>query len=372
MEEYNEKQTPKEPAPPNSPHDRFCKTVLKRPNYARELLKATLPSNLLKQLDLASLRLSDTDRVNTNLEEDFTDIQFNCENVAGGKVEIPVIIEHKSYRPQYGPYQYMNYQNGTWGWQIKTEGEYPTPIIPLVFYHGIDDWQPKPWKDYLKGWDNAFAPFTPPGGCIFVSLSSMPDEKIKQFKFGFMVAAFLLMKHRFERDYLLEHLAEIFTFVEADLSEINIDTKINNLKYALRYLQGLKVIKWQEAKSQLRPLNLTFNVMDVLEEVKQEGLQEGIEIGIEKGIEKGMEKGMEKKDYITCYNMLKQGFPVNTIAEVSEVPEEFVLQVKKQMERQSQAVKMISEAKLDDGQIAAQLSVSPFLVEIWKRGLTKK
>ncbi|HFA48747.1 MAG TPA: hypothetical protein ENJ95_07005 [Bacteroidetes bacterium] len=371
MENLHDSNSRSETLPPNSPHDKLFKAVFKRTDIARAFLKAVLPARLLAKLDLSTLRPSDTGRVDSNFEEAFSDIQLTCDTYDGGQVEIVLILEHKSYIPFYGPYQHMHYQDGVWGWQVQQKGTSPTPVIPVLFYHGQEDWQPKPWKDYLKGWDEEFAPFTPSGGCIFVPLSGMTDEEIKRFRNGFLVASLLLMKHRLERDYLLENLPKIFNFVESDPSENDIDSRIENLKYALRYLQGLKSINWQEAKASLKSLNLTFQTMDVLDEVKLEGIYEGIVIGEKKGEKKGLQKGLKKGKFFSVHNMLRKGYGLDVIADVQKVEVGYVTDIAKQMKKEPDITRMLQQGKLGLPQIADALKVSPFLVEAVKRDLDR-
>ncbi|HFA48002.1 MAG TPA: hypothetical protein ENJ95_03175 [Bacteroidetes bacterium] len=373
MENLHETSSRSEPLPPSSPHDKLFKAVFKRTDYARAFLAACLPERLLARLDLSTLRPSDTGRVDSNFEENFSDIQLTCDTYDGEQVEIVLILEHKSYIPRHGSYQYMHYQDGVWGMQLQEKDAVPTPVVPVLIYHGPEGWQPKPWKDYLKGWHEVFAPYTPPGGCVFVPLHGMSDEKIKRFRYGFMVAALLLLKHRLERDYLLENLPKIFNFVECDPAENDIDNRIENLKYALRYLQGLTAIKWKEAKDSLRSLNLTFQTMDVLDEVKYEGVQEGIEIGVEKGIgigvEKGIEIGAKKEKFFSVRSMLRKNFAQELIAEVQNVTLDYIADVAKQMKKEPEIARLLEQGKTDPKKIADALKVSPFLVEAVKRDM---
>ncbi|HRD81068.1 MAG TPA: hypothetical protein PLL53_09945, partial [Saprospiraceae bacterium] len=89
------------------------------------------------------------------------------------------------------------------------------------------------------------------------------------------------MKHRKEREFLLDNLLLIFNFVEAE--DVPESVRVEYLKLALRYLRSLRNIRPEEVKSKLQSL-MTFNqVWDVLAEERAEVYEEGIEKGIEKG-----------------------------------------------------------------------------------------
>ena len=73
-----------------------------------------------------------------------------------------------------------------------------------------------------------------------------------------------------------------------------------------------------------------------LDEYYQDGVQEGIEKGIQQGIEKGIaqgmkqgieqgiEKGIEQGKKSIIINMLKKGFDMELIADISNMPVEEV------------------------------------------------
>jgi predicted transposase/invertase (TIGR01784 family) len=363
----------------SSPHDMLFKAVFTRPSHAEEVLLAKMPEHLAAIFHFETLRLRDTSHVDESLAEQIADVVLVCDTDEGHPVEIPFILEHKSYVPPYPPFQIMSYQQNLWRWQIRSAGQRPTPIIPILFYHGREDWEVKPWPDYLVGWREEFAAYTPAGGCVFISLNHMPDEEIKRFRHGFLVTALLLMKHRFEREYLLDNLPEIFNFVEAD-DKVDRDLQISNLKYALRYLQSLTAVSWQESRNKLKPLKMANEVFDVLEDLKQEAYEEGWEEGMEKGwakgmekgIEKGMEKGLELEKFFATRNMLRKGLDVDFIIGVLEVTTAYVNDVENQLKKEAQAASMLKDGKLDVQEIASKLNVSPYLVQIVKRDLEKE
>ena len=78
------------------------------------------------------------------------------------------------------------------------------------------------------------------------------------------------------------------------------------------------------------------NMCQALEEYYQDGVQEGIEKGIlqgraeglaqgmKQGIEQGIEKGIEQGKKSIIINMLKKGFDMELIADISNMPVEEV------------------------------------------------
>lgn len=196
---------------PHHPHDKFFKAVFKQPEHVREILEAVAPEVLLRSLQLGTLRLSDASFVDEQLAEHFADIVLSCDAAdRSNSVVISMLLEHKSYVPDYAPLQLMRYQQNGWTQQVRQRNPMPVPIIPVLFYHGEDTWPLKSWPEYLHGWDDAFEPYTPNGGYVLVDLSEMDDEQIMHFRSGFLKNALMMMKHRKEREFLLENLVLIF------------------------------------------------------------------------------------------------------------------------------------------------------------------
>ena len=265
---------------PHHPHDKFFKAVFKQPEHVQEILEAVAPEALLRALQLHTLRVTDASFVDEQLAEHFADIVLHCDTAdSNPSAYISMLLEHKSYVPAFVPLQLMRYQQNGWTQQVRQPTPMPVPILPVLFYHGEETWPMKFWPEYLHGWNNAFEPYTPRGGYILVDLSELSDERIMRFRSGFLTTALLLMKHRKEREFLLENLALIINFVEAE--SVPESVRVEHLKLALRYLQGLKIIRSEEIKSKLKYLMTANQVWDVLEEVKDEGLEEGMEKGLE-------------------------------------------------------------------------------------------
>ncbi|MEK7257617.1 MAG: Rpn family recombination-promoting nuclease/putative transposase [Bacteroidota bacterium] len=351
---------------PTHPHDLIFRVMIKNPNHAREILEAKAPKELLAILKLDTLRLSDTSYVDETLAEQIADVVLLCDTDEDEPVQISYILEHKSFVPSYAPYQHMHYQDRAWGRQIQTKGMHPMPSVPVVFFHGKEKWTIKPWSHYLRGWRKKFAPYTPPGGCIFIDLSEMTDEEIKLFRYGFLIAVLLLMKHRFEAEYLLDNCNEIISFVEKDSSE-PVETRIENLKYALSYLRSVQFAHWEEITKKLRTMKLPNSILDNIDEyIRWEAFTEGVEKGMEKGMEEGLHVGMEKQAIVAIFNMLEKDFAFELIASILDVSHDQVLSVQQQLAKTPQIFELLAQAKFSIPEISQRLEVSPFLVEILK------
>ncbi len=305
---------------PHHPHDKFFKAVFKQPEHVQEILEAVAPEALLQSLRLETLNPSDASFVDEQLAEHFADIVLQCQTTDGDiPATLTMLMEHKSYVPVYAPLQLMRYQVNVWTEQVRQPKPQPTPVIIVLFYHGDEDWPKKSWSEYLRPRHEAFEPYTPQVGYILVDLSGLSDERIMQFRSGFLKTALLLMKHRKEREFLLDNLVLIFNFVEAE--DVPESVRIEHLKLALRYLRSLRSIRPEEVKTKLQSL-MTFNqVWDVLAEERAEGYEEGREEGMEKGA---------REVIVSLIRHLPDAND-ETIANLSSKPAEYVAQVRREM-----------------------------------------
>ena len=58
----------------------------------------------------------------------------------------------------------------------------------------------------------------------------------------------------------------------------------------------------------------------ILDELLQEGINKGRKEGINKGRKEGLNKGAHQKAIKTANKMLQKGYPLETIAEITELP----------------------------------------------------
>lgn len=334
----------------NNAEDKIFKETFSRLEYARELLLQCAPASLTAALRLETLELTNASFVDDELSEHFADLVYHCQAQGDGSAKVSFLLEHKSYLPPNPPLQILGYQANGWRQQLKSKLK-PAPILPVLFYHGKDHWEALPWKAYLAGMETAFEPYTPEGKYVLIDLSEVPDDAIRQFRFGFLKTVLLLMKHRFEREYLLNNLTNILFFVE---EEMEIEVRAEDFHIILRYLTASISLDWKEVKERAKPLFKINKAMTILEEIKveskQEGIKEGIKKGIKEGIKKGIKKGMEEgmkegmkegyslktKEMVISFIETLPGQPDEVVAKVAKVDLRFVQQIRLELQQNQQ------------------------------------
>ena len=155
---------------------------------------------------------------------------------------ISFILEHKSYVQPVPHVQLLQYLVNAYKRQLEQNKRRKklTPIIPLVFYHGKQQWEVAPFLQDSFHLPNAeFGRYIPHFYYDLMDLSRLPDEKIQQLETQFLVGALMVMKHWYDQAYLLQQTEEIFIFVSGN-RKANQPTEIQKALF-LYYFQCLKL-----------------------------------------------------------------------------------------------------------------------------------
>lgn len=287
----------------NNPHDRFFKGAFSLLIIAKPLIEAYVPKDLLDKLDLDSLEIDPNSYINDELKENFSDLVWSCQ-LKGSKEErkIAFLLEHKSYKPSYPHFQINDYQRGSWKMQIAAQQK-PVPVIPIVFYHGIEKWDYEPFDSYFGTIEPETLRYLPCFDYILINLQDLPDEKIKSLHSIFLQKTMLSFKHYLDKNYLRLHIIELLF----DGYEIKKDDNTRSfIQMIIVYLTAISGISRQEVIQLTKKSdnNLKSKAMSIIDEF----IEEGIEIGLEKGLEKAIIK------------LYLKGIAPETIADYLEYP----------------------------------------------------
>lgn len=131
-------------------------------------------------------------------------------------MKITLLFEHKSSQPTSPiQFQLMRYMLRIWEQSISQK-ERLTPIVPILIYHGKNEWKRKDISQYFDeegGLDSALICFLPQFDYLLTDLTTYQDSEIKQiFKLISLQTGLLLMKKIFEKQ-LEDDLKVIFVAV---------------------------------------------------------------------------------------------------------------------------------------------------------------
>ena len=145
-----------------TPHDDFFKLQIEVKEKAADLLQASLPAPLLAKLKINTLKLTNNSFTDGEMGNFRADVIYECEFGDDQPVWITVLFEHKSYVEPYPHLQLMKYMWRVWDREAKN-GDLLRPILPILFYHGEQEWEYRPFEACFQGGrvDPELHPFMP-------------------------------------------------------------------------------------------------------------------------------------------------------------------------------------------------------------------
>ncbi len=291
---------PKQPKPPidkipvRGPwHDRYFKSNFQTPEQISWLLQLAFDEEQLSRFDLDTLRIESSHHPSEeNLSEMISDRVVSVQLKKGDRVDLHLLIEHKSNPDPKLLYQLLDYVT-----RLMKQGA--CSIIPIVFYHGRQDWNPTLTviADRYVGY---------------------PDEYLRLFKgvllhFGtFLINASARSVHNQLKEMspqlglLLDIMLNIMV---ADASHyVEWLRRAARLEHSVRgpFIARLKDYVWKERPSitieSVRELlwaggpgdALMQEAIDIWEKYKPDSGQEMWDLAVEQGAIQGWEKGLRE------------------------------------------------------------------------------
>lgn len=162
------------------PHDKFFKRNLKEKKIAIDFLKAYLPQDIYKSINIQTLQLTEKSFIVPELREIHSDIIYKCE-IKQKPGYLFFLIEHESTaKDELMAFRLLHYSVSLSAEYLR-QGNKKLPIIlPLCIYHG----EISPYPHSTDLYDNfedpefarqvAFKPFK------LIDLSVLSDEEISR------------------------------------------------------------------------------------------------------------------------------------------------------------------------------------------------
>jgi len=188
-------------------HDKYFKQIFSRKEEMTDLVVNGLPQ-VAKLIDIASLQLDTTEYVDKTLNKSYSDLVYNCK-YQNRDIKIALLFEHKSQPELYPHLQLLGYMLQIWQ-TCKNNKEPLTPIIPILFYHGTENWKHSNFFDSFEDLDDNLKKYIPNFEYELVNTKLLSDKQIKKMFQQYSVkTVMLLMKHIFDEPELLENEIEI-------------------------------------------------------------------------------------------------------------------------------------------------------------------
>ncbi|WP_077369179.1 Rpn family recombination-promoting nuclease/putative transposase [Anaerosalibacter sp. Marseille-P3206] len=298
-----------------NPHDKFFKETFGNVEIAKDFLNNYLPENIMNVIDVNTLEPQKDSFINEELQEGFSDMLFRV-NINKREGYIYFLFEHKSYTSKGISLQLLKYMIEIWEAKIKKEGINELPmIIPLVIYHGKDNWNIKTTLGELitgyKDLPKEIQKFIPDYEYLIYDLSRYTDEEIKgQAQLRIILTIF---RDIFTKDN--KGLQESIFRAAEYLQELeDKQTGIEYFETFIKYIFNARAnLTKKDVGEIIDKISKTYPegselVMTLAEIFRQEGIKQGIEKGMEKGMEKGIQQGERRKSLNYAIKLLTKKF----------------------------------------------------------------
>ena len=255
----------------NKPHDTFFKQLMADPHVLKDFITATFPEDIVKALDLHSLKIIDTEKANRKYKKYFLDITVQCK-LLDKDSEIYIVFEHKSYPDKLTLIQFLNYFSVVWEEDIRNNRN-PRPIIPVLFYHGKIKFNlPDRFIEYFKVNEN-FKKYLLDFSYILFDTNKYKDEEILKLSENMYLVAGLLMFKNIFRD--VKEMKPVLRKV--------LEIGDERILMVFDYLVMAKDIEEEEFEKLIREVGgekMASLAQRWMEKGKIEGLKRAIKIGL--------------------------------------------------------------------------------------------
>ena len=207
-----------------TPHDGFFRENFVRPAIARDVLRHTLPPELLADLDLERLVISPDTFVTEALRKIYSDLIYQIP-YRDTQLSVYILFEHKSQPEHWVLLQLLRYTlaSGELYRDQNPQAKTLPPIYPLVLYHGQAHWRaPAHFHDLIDPLPESIKPFVPQFGYALHDISAKSRTEIKGEVLSRLVQLALRHIHSDQPGERFRELLELMAKVSRDPTALDI------------------------------------------------------------------------------------------------------------------------------------------------------
>jgi predicted transposase/invertase (TIGR01784 family) len=262
-----------------NPHDAFFKSTFSYVDVAQSYIQHFMDKDLAQNIDLQSLVLESGSYITPDLEAYFADLVWTA-RYKKTNIKIAFLFEHKSFVAIYPHIQLLRYIIEHLEKQIKDK-EPLTVVIPIIIYHGNDEWKVRPFDTYFEGVDAILRNYIPNFTYQLTNLSHYNDQELINMGIGKLLNVFLAMLHIRDLNYIRDNFETIFIFAE------------NYLPGNENFLNSIFVYLFKNIELSDTEM---FSVLQTIQSPIKNFAMNTYNLIIEKGIEKGASQKEAQKN----------------------------------------------------------------------------
>ncbi len=268
----------------SQPHDRFFHKTFSQPERVEDILLHNLPQ-ISSLFEAGTLENTGDSFVDDELKKYYSDVLYKAKLKNDEDAYLYILFEHKSYPEPLIAFDLLRYMVRIWEKDKEQIRNFPL-IIPIVFYHGNENWNcPTDFIGLFEHTDEG-KEFVPDFRYYLFDLSRYTDEEIK----GAILsrAILLLFKYIYAQDFGKKYVNICELLGKLDDEK----TALEFLKLALEYIGNatdkITVEQLQEGIQKALPTIGGAVVPTLFEQIRAEGRDEGREEGKTIGLKEGL------------------------------------------------------------------------------------
>lgn len=302
----------------SDPHDRFFKEMLSDRLKAVELLQLYGQADVVKLIDLNSLKLMPATFIDKKLKKKESDILYQAK-IDGKAAYFYFLFEHQSTPDVTMPLRCARYVTSVQEQHMK---QFKTKRIPcvfsMVFYNGQTSYNyPADIREMLDAPDYIKAKYRL-GTFELIDLNGIDDTKLRQACWSQL--CLFTMKHARDRD-VNSAVGNIIKLLETIQSIVSDEEYLAGQSTLICYIMnGYRRLNEEEFMQQLKQSSserLQQEGFTVAEQIHQRGWQQGRQEGHQEGHQEGLKQGSSTTKKSIAKIMLIKGFSVNQTCELT-------------------------------------------------------
>src|SRR5690625_2111763 len=298
----------------HNPHDKFFKEMLSVPGAAEEFIRLSVPAKILHMIDLKTLEITDQNLLTEKMDDLFMDLIFECQlkkEFGRHDLYISMLVEHKSNTEKYISIKIWRYLFERYQKQLDLNIKPLRPIIPLLYYHGEKDWEPKELNQLFEQEFLDIQSYLPNFSFLFHDIKKTSDNNIRQLNHTMLVQGLMMQKY-FKNMEMLSHIGFEVLKTLAD-----VDEKLNLKTSYFVYLSVL----FEKEKPKL---------MKLIDQLPDEKKIESMHFVEELEYRARLNERQKLTDQ-AIRKMLQKNMEVDTICEIMDVSEDYVLKIQEKI-----------------------------------------
>jgi len=295
-----------------TPHDDFFRQALSHIDVARDLFSNLIPPDILKYVDLETLKPEKDTFIDHSFSKGASDALFSVK-LGQGEGYIYLLSEHQSSVDHFMSFRIRKYESMIMDFHRKKhpDEKYLALVYPLVIYNGTFIYN-APCDFFELFQDPELARKLLMGPHQLIDLSRLEDEEILKYAISGLMC--FIMKHIYDPD-ITPQLLKITVMLEEQADKRFIYIR-SVFEYIINKAQAKDFGRIIEIFKEVTPDENREDVMTIAEQLMQKGEERGILIGEQIGEERGISIGKQIGEEETLESIVVNLYSMSNTIEV--------------------------------------------------------